>query len=145
MFFTVKTDVFEGLFVFKIPQKSPRAADTQLIPPYYGGEKVDFRKITNFTEWKKSKKTSPNVLTRFSDKYWISSFKNIRNFQNRFSSLRDILILKLWNFENFGFRPDLYPRSYRNFNIKWLESEISLIFQFSDFWKCQKNCATAFI
>ena len=78
-----------------------------------GARKWIFEKSPTLPESKISKKIPPNVLTRFSDKYWISSFKNIRNFQNRFSSLRDILILKFTIFGNFGFRTDLYPQVIR--------------------------------
>ena len=109
-----------------------------------GARKWIFEKSPTLPESKISKKTSPNVLTRFPDKYWILSFKNIRNFQNRFSSLRDILISKLWNFENFGFRPDLYPRSYRDFNIKWLKPIIT-IWEVAQKSECKKNCVRTFI
>ena len=57
-----------------------------------------FEKLRTVPDSLISIKTPPNALTRFPGKYWTSSLKKIENFQNRFSSLRDILILKSWIF-----------------------------------------------
>ena len=75
-----------------------RTHDTMTI---WGCESGFFEKTLSLPQPKISKKTSPNVLTRFPRKSYISAFIIIKIFWNPFSSLREILISKFRNFENF--------------------------------------------
>ena len=67
----------------------------------WGCESGFSEKTLSLPQPKISKEASPNALTRFSRKSQISPFIIIQNFQNPFSSLREILISKFEIFGNF--------------------------------------------